>query len=926
MAKASPLQPGFSSGEWSPAAQGRTDSERYRTAMDTVSNYLPKTQGPLVRRPGTKRAAEAKDPSKPAALLEFKFSQLQNYILEFGDQYIRFFTNNGQAVTSSTNFKVSGRYGSVNLSFNSSNFYGMRASFAGNPGETVMASSVIAAGSVLEIQSPYVWPDVHDLKFSQKEDTIYIVHSSYPEYKLQRFGAQAWDIKTVNNIDGPYLPQNSYRRTADSDRITLNPGAPVLIFSDASKSHSGSTGPIRQVSGMAANSSGAIVVTSNLHEYYTGDRVVVAGVVGTTEANSNTSSLSAMYWPVKRLGPNTLELVGSVFSNAYVGSGQMFPALFEPVGAVNNFSDVGRMVGLVRNDGGRAFGKITVIQDMAHFSLYVDSGTSPDIAGSSTLQTSEFWYMQTWSVLNGYPNAITFHQDRKFLSGSPLRGQEVNGSVIGDYENFASSGSSFIVSDNNAIQRTLLSEQLNSVKWLRSDTQGLLAGSLSSEWNMTPSNQGGALTPANFNAKETSGFGSYNAPPVKTGNGVLYIQNGQQRIRELNYFFQVDTYRSTDMAELADHMAGPGFKKLTVQKETIPIIWSLREDGQLRSMSYSRDDQALKAGWARHQLGGQSDSGGTAPVIKSMATIPDPTGKFDQPWFCVQRFINGTSVVSIEYMTRIFDDAVLQEDAFQMDLGGTYDSPITISGVTTAGSAVVTANAHGLANGDAIKINVLVGLNSSVTNADGVVFNSNLVNTRSFYVGSQAVNSFFLLDTNFQPVDSRGYSSYVSGGEIRKFITNISGVTWLKNETVKVLADGGVHPDVVVNSGGVLALSFPACKVQFGLGFNSDGKTLRPDAGSQDGSAIGKLKRAFKAAFLVYRLGDFKIGPSFSKLTPVELDQSPTADQAYPLFSGMIREPLESEFDFNAQVCFRQNSSLPGMVQTLTLMLESNDV
>ena len=926
MAKASPIQPGFSSGEWSPTAQGRVDSERYRTAMAYCFNYLPKTQGPLVRRPGTKRVADAKDPSKPPALLEFKFSQLQNYILEFGDKYVRFYTNNGQAVTSSTTFKVSGNYGTINRPFNSSNFYASRSQQFAKPGETILASSVVTNGSILEIESPYLYPDVHDLKFSQKEDTIFIVHSSYPEYKLQRFGSQTWDLKKVNHIDGPYLPSNTYRYLADSDRVTFFTSVPTIIYPDFSSDYTMSTGPSRKPNDFVNNGAGEIRVHCSSHAYYTGDNVFITGVQGTVEANNGTSSISAMYWPVRRIDQNRFDLIGSVFSNAYVGSGAILPALFEPITAPDNFGDVGRVVGLERNDGGRAWGRITQVFNMAQVQIHVDTAYSPAATGTSALNIFEFWQLGVFSALNGYPNAITFHQDRKWLSGVPLVSQELDGSAVGDYENFASSGSSFIVSDNDAIQRTLLSEQLNAVKWLRSDTQGLLAGTLSSEWNISPTSQAGALTPSNFNAKETSGYGSFNAQPVKTGNGVLYIQNGQQRIRELTYFFQVDTYRSTDMAELADHMAGPGFKKLTVQKETVPIVWALREDGQLRSMSYSRDDQTLKAGWARHQLGGQSDSGGTAPVVKSMATIPDPTGKFDQPWFATQRFINGTSVVSIEYMTRIFDNTAVQDDAFHADLGATYDSPVTVSGVTTAGSAIVTATSHGFSNGDMIKGNDFIGLNSTITNVDGVIFNSNLINGRSFYVGSQTVNSFFLLDLNYQPVDSRSYSAYVSDGEFRKFVSSISGLTWLKNETVRVLADGGVHPDTVVNSAGVLALSFSACKVQIGLPYTSDGKTLRPEAGSNDGSAVGKLKRVSRAAFLVDKIGDFKIGPSFDKLTPVELDQSPTADQAAPLFSGIIRESVESSFDFDGQICFRQSTGLPGMVQTLTLMLESNDV
>ncbi len=114
MPKASPIQTSFSGGEFSPFVQGRVDVERYKTGLETVLNYIPTLQGPLVRRPGTKYVANAKDPAKPPTLIPFQFSADQSYMLEFGDFYTRFFSNEGQLITSSTTFKITAFYGMPN--------------------------------------------------------------------------------------------------------------------------------------------------------------------------------------------------------------------------------------------------------------------------------------------------------------------------------------------------------------------------------------------------------------------------------------------------------------------------------------------------------------------------------------------------------------------------------------------------------------------------------------------------------------------------------------------------------------------------------------------------------------------------------------------------------------------------------------------
>jgi hypothetical protein len=67
------------------------------------------------------------------------------------------------------------------------------------------------------------------------------------------------------------------------------------------------------VTGAANNGAGLIRITSVAHGLVTGDYINIQGVTGTTEANGN--------WDITVIGPDTFDLVGSTFTNAYVSGG-----------------------------------------------------------------------------------------------------------------------------------------------------------------------------------------------------------------------------------------------------------------------------------------------------------------------------------------------------------------------------------------------------------------------------------------------------------------------------------------------------------------------------------------------------------------------------------------------------------------------------
>ena len=96
MTRATYIQTNFTSGEVSPVLAARVDVTKYANACKTLENMIVIPQGGATRRGGTKFISEGKTNTKKVRLYPFEFSVTQAYILEFGDQYIRFYKDQGQ--------------------------------------------------------------------------------------------------------------------------------------------------------------------------------------------------------------------------------------------------------------------------------------------------------------------------------------------------------------------------------------------------------------------------------------------------------------------------------------------------------------------------------------------------------------------------------------------------------------------------------------------------------------------------------------------------------------------------------------------------------------------------------------------------------------------------------------------------------------
>lgn len=561
-------------------------------------------------------------------------------------------------------------------------------------------------------------------------------------------------------------------------------------------------------------------------------------------------------------------------------------------------TDVGR---LVRIKHGSTWGYATIT---GFTSTTVVNATVTNAFGATTASAN--WRLGVWSVTTGYPACVVFHEDRLFFAGSPNVPQRLDGSKTGDYENFAPTATDGTVAADSAVAFSLNANDVNVIRWMTSDEKGLLAGTVGGEWSVRASSQSEALTSTNISAKRATSFGSADIQPIQSGKATIYVQRDSRKVRELTYFYDVDGFRAPDITVLAEHVTQTGLVQLAYMKSPQSIIWAVRYDGTICALTYERDSDNLRAGWHRHVIGGYSDAADTQAFVESVAVIPDPTGTRDELWLIVKRDINGTTKRYVEYMTKIFEAEDEQKDAFFVDCGLSYDNPKTITNITSANPAVVTSAAHGFSNGDVIKISGVFGMTE--------------VNNETFTVANVAANTFEL-----SGVDSSAYTAYVSDGEAREYVTTVSGLSHLNGETVSILGDGAVQPDAVV-SGGSVTLSSRATTVAVGFGYNSSLKLLRFDAGSQDGTSIGKTRRTHRVGFHLYRTLGLKIGMGFDSLDTVTFrTSSDPMTRAPALFSGILSQTMPSNYDFENQICIRQDQPLPSTVLAVMPQMVTQD-
>jgi hypothetical protein len=152
---------------------------------------------------------------------------------------------------------------------------------------------------------------------------------------------------------------------------------------------------------------------------------------------------------------------------------------------------------------------------------------------------------------------------------------------------------------------------------------------------------------------------------------------------------------------------------------------------------------------------------------------------------------------------------------------------------------------------------------------------------------------------------------------------SISSLSHLEGETVKVLADGAIHPVADVSSGAI-TLEDEASVVQIGLGYAHSLKNLKHEGGSQSGTAVGQEKRIVGVTFVVQDAVTLRFGPNVDELDSFDFREvSDAMDGATPLFTGEFYETFSGDWESDPRIVVRADDPVPF---TLLAMVPRVDV
>ncbi|QLG93706.1 hypothetical protein HZF02_17880 [Pseudomonas yamanorum] len=489
-----------------------------------------------------------------------------------------------------------------------------------------------------------------------------------------------------------------------------------------------------------------------------------------------------------------------------------------------------------------------------------------------------------------YPGAVVYYQQRLIFAGSNLQPQTVWTSKTGLFKNF---GYSVPNKDDDAITFTLSSNKVNRVRHLLG-LRKLLALTTGAEFTISGGDTG--LSAKTVQAVPDGYDGTAIVPPVVVGNSAVYVQARGNRVSSFGYSLNADGFAADDLTLFSAHLfKGKELTNVAYQKVPDSIVWYVRDDGVLLGLTYVPEQQLV--GWHWHDTDG---------FVESIACIPE--GQEDVLYMVVRRNINGVQKRYIERMASRQITSI--EDAFFVDCGLTYDGratdpskTMTLSGGTSwEFPEAVTMTAIGHAPFLPGSIGNRYSLKRSITDENG---DTSVESVRVEVVGYTSATVVTVKLLIICPAVLRGFAVSSWARQAK----TISGLAHLEGKTVSILADGSVHPQLVVTNGAVVLQEY-AGVAHVGLQYVSDMETLDLELKNANETVLDKK---VAVASLIVRVEESRgifAGKDKNHLYECKTDRD-DYESPIELLTGQAEIPISNDWQGKGRVFIRQVDPLP---------------
>ena len=608
-----PSQVSFAAGELAPSLYGREDLAKYAVGLRTLKNFTVHPHGGVSNRAGMRYVAEAKHADKAVRLVPFEYSDTDAYLLEFGDEYVRFYKNGAQLAKD---------------------------------------------GSPYELETPYLEGELRALSFAQSADVLFIVHPNHPPMELARYADTNWTLEKCAFKGGPFRTMNSTDTTIALSSMTGN----VTLTASAALFEAGHAGALfsvfHHVDEVTKKTSGDLSASWGVEvKAYEGWHVLSSGFWGGTVRLQRYDEDEARWTDIYTFTSGSTE----TSCKNYEESGTVEePTRFRlTADSFTTFLPEGN------TDADRGYFELTAEAADYECCIRVNSVTSSTAAqgtfekDAASTRATRNWSEGAWSDYRGWPCAVGFNQDRLCFGGNASEPQNVWMSVTGDYYNFERH---LVLQDDDAVTASLVSRKVSPVRAFV-PLSSLVVLTAGAEWTISAGGTKSAITPSSLEANVQGYRGASMVTPVVIGNMVLFVQKQGKIIRDLGYAFESDSYSGNDLTVLATHL----FKDRTVaamdyQQDPDSIVWVALDDGSLLALTYLREQDVVA--WSRIETDGE---------VESVCCLS--SAERDEVWLAVKRRSGDGYKRFIEEMAA--RSAESPQECFFVDCGVTrrYETP-----------------------------------------------------------------------------------------------------------------------------------------------------------------------------------------------------------------------------------------------------------
>jgi len=528
---AAPAQRDFRLGEVAPSFYGRADLGMYGSGLRTLRNAYVKRMGGITNRPGTLYKGTTKG-SGAVVLVDAVFDDTENYVLEFGNLYVRVWKN-GALVTVGTPaaWVTATAYTAGAVRSNGgTNYVCILAHTSGSSTEPGVGASwqtnwYALSGTTFEYPTDYTTAQLDALQFAAQYRVVTVVHPSHPPATL----------------------------TFDAN------GLAVLADIDFTEDASVPTG--LAVSGSSGSGWGYALAAV----YPASDpRGPIGPATGFIRTNTVTLPFISQYRTARAVDPRT------VTWNAVDGA-------------------TSYLLYVQFADGGDIY-SIPVTG-----TSYVDSGSAWPSYPTSTYASNDAVSAPVFAATGEYPSAVGAFQQRLLFGGADNTPDVVAASRVASPETFFASDP---IVDSDALSWRQVGQRLNRVRFFAEAAKRLWQFSSVAEAEIQ-GDVDGILRPGEVNPRVVSQHGiSPNVPPLVAGDAVLYVQARGNQVQDI-----WPDGSGSEISRTAWHLLD-GYEVVSwcFQRAPDRVVWAVRDDGKLLSLTYNREDQVL--GWALHDTDG----------------------------------------------------------------------------------------------------------------------------------------------------------------------------------------------------------------------------------------------------------------------------------------------------------------------------------